>query len=478
MKNNFWRKVLVWALIPCFTLSSCSDDVLNEVFNILDEVLNMLGYNPDDENVDEQETADDESDSDVSSSKVSWEAYCPPIGNQGSYGTCVVWATGYNLKTTLNKIDGTWSSVSSSSNQCSPADLWYAIPSSGKSTGCNGASFEPALQAMIDKGVATLSQVPYSDIKGKCDNGSAKGNSSNKLAEYRIVAYSADMSSNGQAYGMTVNNIKYYLEKGPLVIGAQLGNRFMNWKSSSVLTYDDDTYNGQHAYHAIALVGYDDSKNAFRIRNSWGESDWGDNGSIWIDYDFFVSKFCFGVWTASNKTTSTSSAQMKSAGSSSNDVAVKVVSDVEAANGERTVTFTVTNNGSSSINTANYPIVYMLFKARRLAERYMVMNAGECKSVTVKPNETVTLTYDYVLPAAAGDGKYTLALIADPYAEIGDKNRDDNFSFVVGELGTLQLTGGRFQDMPKSIQAISSLKKIRANAYGNAEITNSLLKTK
>ena len=38
--------------------------------------------------------------------------------------------------------------------------------------------------------------------------------------------------------------------------------------------------------HAVAICGYDDSKNAFKIINSWGPS-WGDQGYLWIDYDFF-----------------------------------------------------------------------------------------------------------------------------------------------------------------------------------------------
>ena len=38
--------------------------------------------------------------------------------------------------------------------------------------------------------------------------------------------------------------------------------------------------------HAVSVCGYDDSKNAFKIINSWGES-WGEQGYLWIDYDFF-----------------------------------------------------------------------------------------------------------------------------------------------------------------------------------------------
>jgi hypothetical protein len=38
--------------------------------------------------------------------------------------------------------------------------------------------------------------------------------------------------------------------------------------------------------HALVLIGYDDSKNAYLCLNSWG-TRWGGNGTIWIDYDFF-----------------------------------------------------------------------------------------------------------------------------------------------------------------------------------------------
>jgi C1A family cysteine protease len=36
----------------------------------------------------------------------------------------------------------------------------------------------------------------------------------------------------------------------------------------------------------MVIVGYDDSKNAWRVMNSWGAS-WCENGYGWIDYNFF-----------------------------------------------------------------------------------------------------------------------------------------------------------------------------------------------
>jgi len=39
--------------------------------------------------------------------------------------------------------------------------------------------------------------------------------------------------------------------------------------------------------HAMLIVGYDNTKNAFKIINSWG-TNWGDNGYSWVNYNFFL----------------------------------------------------------------------------------------------------------------------------------------------------------------------------------------------
>jgi cathepsin L len=36
--------------------------------------------------------------------------------------------------------------------------------------------------------------------------------------------------------------------------------------------------------HAINIIGWDDGKGAWLIRNSWGD-DWGEKGYMWIDYN-------------------------------------------------------------------------------------------------------------------------------------------------------------------------------------------------
>lgn len=475
--TKFRQKLGIWAVIPCLMFNSvfftsCDDETIETVTDIITEILNIFGYNPETEDVDDQETADDLSD-EVTETKVNWENKFPPIGNQGSYGTCVAWATAYNLQTALNVMSGRWSTPSSTSNQCSPVDLWHLMPTSGKSTSCNGSNFDPAFETLISKGCATMAQVPFTNSKMTCDGVSGKG-STNKLGQYRIVAYSAEMSSTGKAYGMTVDNIKAYLQKGPVVVGAKLGDRFMSWNSSNVITSDNDTYNGQHAYHAMAVVGYDDSKKAFRLRNSWGPDDWGDEGSIWVGYDFFVSQFAFGVWTASNST-STSSTKSASAVSGP-DVAVFVKDDVNNGDGTRTVTYTLKNDSKTTIEAGKYTVAYVLFKAKHFANHYFVMETTNETALTA--GSEATYTYTYAIPENMPDGKYYLALIADPFDEQGDGNRSNNFSFVTAEsVEPFFITGNQIAGLPQTIANNRTLvSSYNPNAYRNREIENALIR--
>lgn len=48
---------------------------------------------------------------------------------------------------------------------------------------------------------------------------------------------------------------------------------------------ENGTWNEAGGGHAMLMVGYDDSRNAWLVRNSWG-NQWADGGHVWIDYDF------------------------------------------------------------------------------------------------------------------------------------------------------------------------------------------------
>lgn len=230
-----------------FSMTSCDEATTQAVVDILATLLDSMGLLLNEEDVDDIPTDDVDNDDTGLPSSVDWTKYTPAVGNQGSYGTCVAWATGYGLKTTLNNIDHNYTSYkNTASYQTSPIDLWHLMRSnysSSTSTKCGGSSFDPAFKVMIEKGVASMSAKPFTGQKMTCDGVTSSGNSGNKLGAYRLVAYTRELSGNG-SYGMSVANLKSKLTEGPLVVGAKLGANFMRWNSSAVITSDDpDSYN-------------------------------------------------------------------------------------------------------------------------------------------------------------------------------------------------------------------------------------------
>ncbi len=472
-----------------FSMTSCDEATTQAVFDILEALLDCMGYMPENEDISDETTDDVDNDDSGLPSSVDWTKYAPAVGNQGSYGTCVAWATGYGLKTTLNNIDHNYTSYkNTASYQTSPIDLWHLMSNSymnkGTSPNCDGSSFDPAFKVMIDKGVATMSSVPFTGQKMKCEDKSAIGNSSNKLGAYRLVAYSKALSGT-TSYGLSVANIKSKLNEGPLVVGARLGETFMRWNSSAVLTSDDpDSYNGGHAYHAMMIVGYDDSKHAFRLQNSWGTSEWGDNGYIWVGYEHFIGNFAFGVWSASNDAKAYVNSTAATRGISGVDLKLEVVSDEALANGNRKLTYDIVNKGTGDVNLADCNVVYSLYKKKHFHEKSImadvkvdaVLPAG-AKASTVLGKK---LTIEYQLPSVFCNGELTDAecymfLALDPKNESGDDNLDNNFAFITSaDAKPLKVFNNEITNEVKILTADLSSKII--NDYTGAELIGRLAK--
>ena len=490
-----------------FSFQSCTVD---EVFDFLMQILSQTGWLKEEENMDnipEDITPFEDDETQPLRTSVSLEHKFPPIGDQGSYGTCVAWSVGYNLKTSLNAIEKNWSTgdLASKSNQTSPKDLWFSIPGTSKGTQCNGTNFEPAMDALIEKGAASLNAVPYASL-GNC-TGAGNGDSQNKLANYRKIA--------SETQGLEADNFKGYLNAGrPIAIGAKLGDRFMNWNTSTVITSDTYTQPGmQHAYHAMVLVGYDDSKDngrgAFRVRNSWGDS-WGDNGSIWVGYDFFCRSFCFAAFVAQNVgSISTGDDGTIGEGNRSDgyDLLAYYAEDFDDPDysdpTERLFSYEIFNSGNKTITPSQkWSVVYMIYNAKD-ANKYEIIcvdyytdeyykgdnkkigyyNEGEAKHALgggywnyafVEPGKRAGeeeypngFVIPYTMPETI-NGQYYLVVMADSYNVINEVNEDNNFYFITAENGKpLDFKNGVL-NTPLA-KARSAGKQSRPEAYSNTE---------
>ncbi|MFT5758400.1 MAG: C1A family cysteine protease [Alteromonadaceae bacterium] len=90
-----------------------------------------------------------------------------------------------------------------------------------------------------------------------------------------------------------LDEVKFALAKGmPFIFGIMVPKSFYLTPNTGLMTMpnDDELRLGGHA---LLAVGYDDEKQAFIIRNSWGE-EFGDKGYCYMPYEFFSGSYLSG----------------------------------------------------------------------------------------------------------------------------------------------------------------------------------------
>jgi C1A family cysteine protease len=299
----------------------------------------------------------------------------PPIGDQGQYGTCVAWSVAYNCKTTVNGLSKGYgpSDLADPSKQFSPRDLFTAIDDGNKGANCDGTNFNFALDMVQTRGVATLATAPYTTDLGTCSQSTLDPSWTQEAGNYKFKWW--------RKIDASVAAIKENISQNvPVVFGARLADNFMSHNDdeviSSATSYDNV---GQHAYHAMVIAGYDDSKGpngAFRCVNTWGTT-WGGNGYYWVDYNFFMSDFLSSLnnepnlYIAANEDSDVTPPDTIEPNSSGVDLIPWVFDDWSTYNynypTERKIDFNIYNAGNtdatSSADWAYYYIYYNAFDA-------------------------------------------------------------------------------------------------------------------
>lgn len=531
------KKASIWAALAASvvsgtTLTACDEDTMNLILGIVsvvagddDEEVAVevdgkgLGYMEPDEDTstieDDIRINTDGGNGTVTSNlpdKVDLTAYLPPIGNQGNYGTCVAWATAYNCRTWLDAHkNGKKTSQLTNNDIYSPADIWKGIPASQKNTGCQGTSFQPAFNSMISRGVATIAESPYFSKKGDCDCSSSQSETTN-AAKHKIKSYrEIDVHD--------ITTVKRYLAEGhPVVIGACLGDNYMNASGSSVI-YSKGTTNqtGMHAYHAMMCVGYDNNRGgsdgAFRIVNSWGDT-WGDNGYVWIDAQYMCSSsFAYTGLVAyldGDDTTSygDTDSDVDLQPSTVTDEDYDEAGDADASDPRwRTLTYDVYNAGEGTVKASStWGNAYVLYNAYDANEMTVVLvdvytdqlglgknevnfnwDATEAKAtlgldaqgysltnmdfpgntsiatyVTKKTDATATasqycFSWTYKMPNITG--KYYLVMIADAFSSVSESNENNNYYFLTSsDGGPLTFADGVLQNKISNNKSVSTAK--------------------
>ena len=189
--------------------------------------------------------------------------FVSPILNQGNCGSCVAFATIGTLETQMNIATG----LAFLNNHYSPEAL-FACGGGGCAEGWMPGSAVQYLQAT---GVPDEACAPYT-----------MGATGNDVSCSSICKDAASRSQKISTFSSpsSMTDVKNALKKGPLITTLYVYADFISYSSG---VYKHRT-GGPLGGHAVSLIGFDDTKNAWIIRNSWGP-DWGINGFGYVSYD-------------------------------------------------------------------------------------------------------------------------------------------------------------------------------------------------
>ncbi len=208
---------------------------------------------------------------------------CPAVYDQGHLGSC-----------TANAIAGAYhydEIKQSEPNPFTPSRLFIYYNErkmEGTTDTDSGAEIRDGIKSINEVGVCSEDVWPYDITKFTvCPSESCYTDAKNhQSVEYKRVE-------------QTLDQLKQCLVEGyPFVFGFEVYSSFESQEVASTgnmpIPKDDEQLLGGHA---VCAVGFDDNKQVFIVRNSWGEN-WGDKGYFYMPYSYItnVSK-CSDFWT-------------------------------------------------------------------------------------------------------------------------------------------------------------------------------------
>lgn len=153
----------------------------------------------------------------------------------------------------------------------------------------SGACIRDIVVILNNNGACPESDMPYSDDQSVLT----------EVPSPQVIS-DAGTSKIGSYYSVPdVNGIKQVLalKQEPVCIGISVYDSFesSDVAQTGIIPIPDTTKETVQGGHAVLVVGYDDSKQWFIVRNSWGDS-WGDKGYFYLPYEFFNKGFASDFW--------------------------------------------------------------------------------------------------------------------------------------------------------------------------------------
>lgn len=212
----------------------------------------------------------------------SFSLITPTPGHQGNEGSCVPFAIAYGARSIEHYYQNNALSYAYNANIFSPE---YAYNQTKFGECGSGTSITTVLDLIVNKGVSTWESMPYSDVNG-CSIQPSSSQDAN-AASFKISSYSKIPNTDEVAIKTMIAS------NHPVIATIIADNSFINAKTGFIWS----TYSGSGSLpHTLVICGYDDAKHAYKVMNSWG-TGWADAGFSWIDYDFFITKSSYYLYT-------------------------------------------------------------------------------------------------------------------------------------------------------------------------------------
>lgn len=215
----------------------------------------------------------------------------PPVGNQGSIGSCASWGVAYYHRTQVEFRERQWD-LTDPAHQFSPKFCYNQVNGGGD----NGSGFEDNMGLIVESGCGTMADCPYDNSYTEWPSESAYA----RAIPYRVKDW--HWARTNDTVG--INSARQLLANGlsvPLAINV--------WGNFDAIANYNNMYcasertGSNRGGHIVTFCGYDDTlttadgHGAFRVVNSWGPG-WGDGGFFWMSYeavmDYYLSQRVIG----------------------------------------------------------------------------------------------------------------------------------------------------------------------------------------
>ncbi|MBN2466123.1 hypothetical protein JXD38_10935 [candidate division WOR-3 bacterium] len=209
----------------------------------------------------------------------------PPVGNQGSQGSCASWSIAYYHRTQLEYRERHWD-LTDPHHQFSAAFAYNQV-NGGRD---NGSGFSNNMPLICEQGCANMVDCPY-------NAGNYTSWPSESAYAHAIPFRTKTWSWFSTADTTGINMIRQLLANGSTsCLAISVYGNFDNIAAYDYMYCASDRTGSNRGGHLVTFVGYDDTltthdgTGAFRMVNSWG-TGWGQSGYFWMSYEAVMDEY-------------------------------------------------------------------------------------------------------------------------------------------------------------------------------------------